>query len=590
MRKKLYFAFLVTISTVIYSCDNSNNPENLQESQDPETLIEAEGGKFYGGILKVNSIDKYTSLFPATITDVYSQHISSQIFEGLLKYNQNTLEIEPCIAETYEINAANKIYTFNLRKGVFFHDDECFENGKGREVVAEDFKFVFEFLCSNNELNKSQYLVRDYIKGGSDYAKGKTKNVEGIKIINSHTLQIELEEPFSGFTNVLALSQTGAFPREAYEKYGADIKNKAIGSGPYKVDSISNDNIVLIKNNSYWKKDEFGNQLPFIAQINISFDGNKSNELASFNKEELDFVWGVPVEEIPNIMGTLDEAKEGKNREFELQSINSLQVQYFGFNLTNEAFKDIKVRQAFNYAINKDSIVNYTLQGEGIPSNHGIIPQMKGYNNEKIKGYKYDPVLAKSLLREAGYSNGKGFPKIKLYYNKAGQINELLANEIRNQILSNLNIDIELIVTDNQQINQDREDGKLDFWRYGWIADFPDPSNFISHFHSKYIIEGEESSINYSRYNNIEFDKYLELGLSETNEKKRKGYYLKAEQILISDAAVIPLYYASEIRLINPPLKNFPINEIEFRDYSVSYFIEKKENKKIRVYDNLEEE
>jgi peptide/nickel transport system substrate-binding protein len=590
MKKNIIFAITFTVISLFSSCNSNNSKDETNDSVSNEELVKAEGGKYYGGILKVNSLDAYSSLFPAAISDVYSNHISGQIYEGLLKFNQSTLEVEPALAETYEVDAQNKVYTFKLREGVKFHDDECFEGGKGREITADDFKYVFEYLCSNDEKNHSQYLVVDYIKGARDYADGKAKSVSGIKAIDKYTFQLELVEPFASYTNILALTQTALFPKEALEKYGENIANKAVGTGPYVLTKNQQDQIVLTKNKEYWKKDEFGNQLPFIAEINISFEKNKTKELEMFNKGELDFVWGVPVDEIPNIMGTLDEAMEGKNREFVLQSINSLQTQYYGFLLTNPIFSNKKVRQAFNYAIDRDTIVNFVLQGEGEPAHNGIIPPMKGYPQKTVKGYDFEPQLAKKLFVEAGYPNGKGFPTIKLSYNKVGDVNELIAKTIQYQLKTVLGVNIEFMELTTSEINEKRENGEIYFWRYGWIADFPDPSNFIEQFHSKHIIEGKKSSINHNRYSNPEFDKYLDMAMSETNEDKRMKFYAKAENILIDDAAVIPIYYADEIRLVNPLLKNFTINEIEYRDYSVSYFVAPKEKKAVRVYDNLEQE
>jgi len=590
MKKYIIFSITFTVISLFSSCNSNGSKDETNDSVSNEELVKAEGGKYFGGILKVNSLDAYSSLFPATIADIYSQHITSQVYEGLLKFNQNTLELEPALAETYEVDAQNKVYTFKIRKGVKFHDDDCFEGGKGREITAEDFKYVFEYLCSNDEKNHSQYLVVDYIKGGRDYADGKTKSVSGIKVIDKHTFQLELVEPFSSYTNILALTQTSLFPKEAIEKYGDNISNKAIGTGPYILTSNQQDKIILTKNKNYWKKDEFGNQLPFIAEINISFEKNKTKELEMFNNNELDFVWGVPVDEIPNIMGTLDEAMEGKNREFVLQSINSLQTQYYGFLLTDSIFSNKKVRQAFNYAIDRDTIVNFVLQGEGEPAHNGIIPPMKGYPQNTVKGYDFNPELAKKLFSEAGYPNGKGFPTIKLSYNKVGDVNELIAKIIQEQLKNVLGVNIEFMELTTSEINEKRENAEINFWRYGWIADYPDPSNFIEQFHSKHIIEGKTSSINHNRYSNPEFDKYIDMALSETDEEKRMKFYAKAESILIDDAAVIPIYYADEIRLVSPLLKNFTINEIEYRDYSVCYFVTPKEKKAVRVYDNLEEE
>ena len=578
--------FLILFSVLLLTACEQTESTQLSDNSDFESLKKIEGGRFNGGTLKINSISEVTSLFPTSAIDVYSQHVNSQLFEGLFKFNQKTLQIEPCLAESHTVNSTNTIYTFQIRKGVTFHDNPCFKNDKGREVTATDFKNVLDFLCSNDSLNKSGYLIKDYIKGSEAYYNKETENLEGVRVIDEYTLELELNEPFSGILSILALTQTGVYPIEAMEMYKSDIENNPVGSGAYKLESKS-DQIVLVKNESYWKKDEFGNQLPYITKITIDFEENKTKELARFNAGEIDFVWGVPVEEIPNIMGTLDEAKQGKNREFILQSINSLQIQYFGFNLSKDIFKKKKVRQALNYAMNKDSLVNRILQGEGSPANKGIIPNMQNYQNAKIKGYSFNPIKAKQLLSEAGYPNGKSFPTIELPYKKNGQINLLLAQNFKHQLKEILNINVEIIETEGQTITNSRAEGKSNIWGYGWIADYPDPSNFISQFHSKYIIEGQEASYNFAKYSNKAFDTYLDKAIYETDDTKRMNYYLKAEQLLIDDAVFIPLYYASEIRLINPQLKNFPINELEYRDYSVSYFTPKAVGKKVRVYDNL---
>lgn len=577
---------LILFSTLLLTaCDQSVNKQDDLPT-DFETLHKVEGGRYTGGVLKTNSVSKVSSLFPASATEVYSQHVNSQIFEGLFKFNQKTLEVEPCLAESYSVNSTNTIYTFKIRKGVTFHDNSCFKDGKGRQVTANDFQNVFKHLCSSDSLNKSGYLIKDYIKGSESFFNKTTDQLEGVRVIDEYTLELELNEPFSGIISILALTQTGVYPIEAVNKYKTEIENNPVGSGPYQLESNSNQ-IVLVKNEAYWKKDEYGNQLPYISKITVDFEANKTKELETFNAGNFDFVWGVPVEEIPNIMGSLDEAIQGKNREFKLQSINSLQVQYFGFNLTKAIFSKKEVRQALNYAVNKDSLVNHVLQGEGSAANKGIIPNMQNYQNDKLKGYSFDPTKARQLLSAAGYPNGAGFPTIELPFNKNGQITLLIAENLKSQLKAVLNIEVKLVETDPKTIITSREEGQLSFWRYGWIADYPDPSNFISQFHSKYIIEGQDISYNYARYSNPEFDTFLDKAMYEIDDTKRMEYYLKAEQLLLDDAVFIPMYYASEIRLINPQLKNFPINKLEYRDYSVTYFTPKTKGKKVRVYDNL---
>lgn len=558
---------------------------------DPTKIEKVEGGKYRGGILRLNSIEDYTSLFPVAINDIYSTHIAGQCYEGLFKFNQKTLEAEPCLAESFEIDNTKKIYTFHLRKGVLFHDDACFPESKGREVNANDFKYCFEFLCSSHEENKWPTLFRDRLVGAIAYSNGEAKSVEGIKVIDNYTFQLQLVDPFAGLPDLLAVLAAAVYPKEAIDKYGYEgMHNYMVGTGPFIATTLKNgENVEFVRNEKYWKKDEFGNQLPYLAKVTFSFIKTKPEELKSFQDGNLDMVWGLPVEEIPNIMASFEEALEGKNREFDVQSVNSLNIQYYGFLFTSETFKDVRVRKAFNYAVDRDSLVEFVLQGEGIPAHHGFVPPMSGYPTEKVKGFTYDPKLAADLMKQAGFPGGKGFPEVTLHLNSSGGTNEKIAAYMQGMLKQNLGVTINLNVIPMSELHPMAEKGQLDFWRFGWIADYPDPSNFLYLFHGKNIDSTKESSINYFRYSNPMFDQIYEQALKEIDDQKRMELYAQCDQLLIDDAVVMPLLFNVDLRLINPEVTDFDINELEYRDLSVVYFtIENKSN--VRVYDNLIED
>jgi len=558
---------------------------------DPNKIEKVEGGKFRGGVLRLNSIEEYTSCFPAAINDIYSTHIAGQVYEGLFKFNQQTLEAEPCLAESFEIDNSKKKYTFHIRKGVYYHDDACFPDGKGREITANDFKYCFEFLCSAHEENKWSTLFRDKLVGAVDYENGKAKSVSGIKVVDTYTLELMLLDPFASFPDLLAVLAAAVYPKEAIDEYGYEgMHNYMVGCGPFIATTLENGkNVEFIRNEKYWKKDEFGNQLPYLAKVTFSFIKEKPQELKSFKDGNLDMVWGIPVEEINNIMGSFEEAMEGKNREFDVQSCNSLNIQYYGFLYTSETFKDVRVRKAFNYAIDRDSLVEFVLQGEGIPAHHGFVPPMSGYPSETVKGFDYNPELAKKLMKEAGFPGGKGFPEITLHLNSGGGVYEKIAAYMQETLKKNLGITMKLNVIEMKDLHPQAEKGKLDFWRFGWIADYPDPSNFLYLFHGNNIVEGKESSINYFRYSNPVFDATYDAALKEIDDKKRMKLFAECDQILMDDAVIMPLLFNVDIRLINPEVKGFDINELEYRDLAVVYFeLDKKTN--IRVYDNLGED
>ena len=586
MKSFKFFYLSAIFLGLLVSCGGSGDGE--EEEGDPNVLTKVEGGKFKGGVLRLNSIEDYTSLFPAGNSDVYSNHVASNTYEGLFRFDQKTLETKPHLAESFEIdNQTKTVYTFNIRKGVKFHDDDCFSDGKGREVTANDFKYCFEYLCSDHEDNKWSSFFSNVIKGVADYKSGKSKEVSGIVVKDKHTLQITLENPLASFTSMLALLATAVYPEEAVDKYGyAGLKDHMVGTGPFVATEIENGGMVKFKRNKeYWRKDEFGNQLPLLAEIHISFIKDKKEELEKFKNEELDMVWGLPVEEIPNIMGTLDEAKEGKNREFEVQSVNALNVQYYGFKFTSEVFGDINVRKAFNYAVDRDSLVNFVLDGEGIPAHNGFVPPLSGYPYESVKGYDYDPGLAKSYMSKAGYSNGNGFPATTLYITTSGGVNTKIAEFISAQLKDNLNVDVTIESMSMNELYPKVEAHEVDFWRFGWIADYPDPATFLHLFHSE--VFGD--NMNYFSYASEEFDNYYESALKEIDPEKRNELYAKADQVIIDDAVVMPLMFTVGIRLINPQIKDFDINEMEYRDLATVYMKEKTKTN-ARNYDTLDEE
>lgn len=564
-------------------------PEETVEDGDPNELVKVEGGKFSGGVLRFNSIEDYTSLFPPQITDVYSTHIAGNVYEGLFRFDQKTLETIPALAESFEIDKTKKIYTFQIRKGIVFHDDECFEDGKGRELDANDIKYCLDFACSNHEYNKWNGLFSNVVVGVNKFQSGKAKGVDGIKVLGDYKIEITLEDPLSAFPDMLALLSTAIYPKEAIDKYGyKGMENHMVGTGPFYATKIENGSAVEFKKNKlYWRVDEFGNQLPFLNEVHVSFIKQKKDALAAFKNDELDMIWGLPVEEIENIMGTLEDAKEGKNKEFVVQTTNSLNIQYFGFKNDSEVFGDINVRKAFNYAVDRDSLVEYVLDGEGIPATNGFVPPMTDYPDKTVNGYNYNPKKAQELMAKAGFPKGKGFPETTLYLNASGGVNVKIAEFVVSMLQDNLGVVVKMETMPISDLYAKVEKGEVDFWRFGWIADYPDPATFLNLFSS--AGNNEEQQQNYFSYVNPEFDAKLKAALKEIDPKKRNELYAQADQIVMDDAVIMPLMFTVGIRLLNPQLKDFDMNEMAFRDLARVYKIEKVESN-VRVYDNLVDE
>jgi peptide/nickel transport system substrate-binding protein len=559
MFNRLIIIFLLV--PLFYSCEDQSAP-------DAEGVIMAKGGVRYGGEFRFMSSEKVKSLFPLETTDIYSNRIVSQIFEGLLKIDPASTELIPSLAKETQVNENSTVFTFLLRDDVYFQDDACFEGGKGRKVTAKDFKYVLEFACSNHELNQLAYLLKDKVKGADTYYNGETDNVEGIQVKDDHTLVIELKSPFSGFKKVLTHAGLSLFPKEAFDKYGIDIRVHPVGTGAFGLDVFTDDKIVLGRNDHYWGKDDFGNPLPFLDKIIMTYSKDKTDELLSFRAEKIDLVLDIPVEEVENVLGTLNEAQAGENVKHIVDSKSSMSITYYGFAHESEAFSKKEVRQAFNMAVDRKSIIDNWLEGEGWPALNGFVPRMKGYPSSNVKGYTYDVEQAKKLMAQAGYANGNGFPTLDLYVNALKESGgHKLAKAVSKSLKENLgvNVNIELVAF------EEREklilDGTAIFWRAGWVADYPDPENFLNLFYSGNI--GDNSSaINPFKYKNDEFDAMFEKALAETDDEKRMELFAKCDQIIIDDAAVMPLVTDDFVTMVNLKVRKFVTNEVEQLDFS----------------------
>lgn len=541
--------------------------------------VVGKGGIQYGGVFSVNEIEDFRSLYPLNITDVTGHRIANQVYEGLLKLDQETLELVGGIASSWESNDDGTVYTFNLRKDVYFHDDPCFDDGKGRLVTAEDVKFSLDrlFRASSSNVMASSYM--DRIAGASEYyelsksGKQPESGVEGIKVLDPETVQIELEHPFPGMMKILTLPAFWIYPPEALEAYGDEMRIRCVGTGPFKIKTVKEGEVVILeRNHNYWGNDTHGNQLPYLDAIKYTFIKEKRTELNEFMKGNLDMVFDLPTEEVVKIRAG---SEEGIEQPYQFQSVPSMIIQYYGFQHQSDVFADVNVRKAFNYSIDRQQIVKYALQGKGYAAENGIVPPcFKDYDTQAVKGYTYDADLARSYLKKAGYPEGEGFPVLTLQLNYGGSVNVQVAEAIQKMLEETLDISIELTLVPRSQHYERVETGKALFWRDGWSADYADPETFLNLFYGQLVPENlsDKSYINSIRYQNPEFDKVFEAALRETDDAKRMSLFQQADQIAMDDAAVIPLYYEESIRLLQTDVANFPINPMEYRDFSNVHF------------------
>ena len=567
---KKSFLVILSVAVLFSSCSNSTSEGGSDRV--------AKGDKVYGGTLRINETEQFQTLYPAGITDIGSAHIANQIYEGLVKFNPKDLSIIPSLAEKWDVDAAGTTYTFHLKKGVMFQDNECFPDGKGREVKSSDFKYAFELLCTDNKDNSNfAATFKDRVVGANKFfeaSKGKPNGtIDGIKTPDDYTISITLTSPSSSFLFALASPVTSVIAKEAYEKYGADMK---VGTGPFMfVENGATDKALLKRNNNYHGTDSLGNQLPFLDSVVISFLPTKKQELDNFQNGNLDMVIGLPSESIKDMVESQIADFQNKPPKYVLERSPEMASQYYEFNMTKEPFNNIKVRQAFSYAIDRNKIVEDVLKGEAYgPAINGISPpSFKGYDITKITGYDFDAEKAKKLLAEAGYPNGKGFPKVKIELNSGGAKNTNVVLEIQKQLMEVLNVNVDFEVVPQKQKMEDAKFARAEIFRAAWIADFPSPENFLWILYGATVPAdiAQPSYPNTPRYKNEEFDKLFDSGKAAKTQEEGYADLLKAEQIMMNDAPIMMLWYDENYRLVKSNVRNLFSNPMRYRDYSQVY-------------------
>jgi len=551
----------------------------------------AKGDREYGGTFKLNERDEFQTLFPYAMIDGVSNRVAGQIYEGLIKLNTKDLSIEPRIADSWEVGPEGKVYTFRLKKGVKFHDDSCFPDGKGREVKAADFKYSFELLCTkliNDTIPNLMFerTFKDKVLGANEFYESAAGEIEGVKVIDDYTLEVTLMQPSSSFIYIMAYPAASVVPREAVDKYGTDL---IVGSGPFMFGEFLEDNdeltgepiekLVLIRNPNYHVTDSFGNQLPYLDSVLISFYNSQKRELALFQADELDMILGLPAESVRDIVEQQIAYFEKKPPIFILERSADMSTQFYEFNLANPLFgldaNGLKVRQAISYAIDRQKLIEKVLSGEAYgPGIHGITPpSFREYDNSKIQGYSYDPEKAKQLLAAAGYPDGENFPTIKLELNSGGFRNTSVAFEVQKQLSNVLNINLELEIVPMSKLLDDRKYARGDMFRSGWIADYPSPENFLLLMYGRNVPDdaSEPSILNTPRYRNSTFDELFMKGVTKDSLGTSYAAFAEAEQIMMNDAPLVILWYDEQYRLIQSNVQNFSINAMHYRDYSEVY-------------------
>jgi len=482
------------------------------------------------GELRLFGPDPIT-LDPACASDAGSAEYIVEVFSGLVSFDKD-LKIIPDIAQSYDISDDGKVYTFHLRSNVLFHDSS-------RRVTAADFKFSMERALNPKTQSTVGEVYLDDLAGAKELISGKAKSVSGIVAVEDNTLQLTIGAPNPVFLQKLTyptayvVDQRQVGDATCFE--GANWTRKPNATGPFRLKEwLLSRRITLEPNQSYYLDPK-----PALAKVTYVLSGG--SPLVMYENGEID-ITGVGLNDIERVRDPSDPL----NKEY--KEAPSLDVTYIGFNTQGKPFSDPKVRQALNMAVDRDFLASEFLNKLVLPAKGVLPPGIPGYNPD-LQGAKFDPQAAARLLDEAG--GAKLLDGVKLLTSGQGAAPSNILQAVSAMWKQNLGVDISIEQEDFGLFLRDIDSGSFQMFSLGWVADYPDPQNFLE------IKFRSDSANNETKYSNPQVDRLLDQARAEKDQQKRLQLYQQAEKQIVDDAPWVPLYHGKSSFLTKPYVQGF---------------------------------
>ena len=553
MISKLRLFIFSLLAVAIFSCGgdnsasegetvgkNSNVAPGLASSSDTGSSDNRDN------IFRLNFSDPPT-FDPALVTDTTSASIIVEIFSGLVTLNKD-LEIIPDLAESWEVSDDGKTYTFNLRKDIKFSN--------GDPVTAEDFKWSIERASNpdTGSMNAEVYLgdilgVKEVVESG-----GELKEVEGVNVIDDKTLEITIDEPKTYFLAKLTYPTAFVLNKNYVEKQGEDWIDNPVGTGPFVLTEYQiGQTLKLKKNENYW------GEKAKVDGIIMNLAGGVS--MAMYENDEID-ITGVGLADLERVKDPNDPLNKDLVNVPPQFSLN-----YIGFNVNMPPFEDENFRKALSYAVDKEIIADKIYSGLTKPSYSIIPPGFPGYS-PSIKGIEFNEELAKEYLAKSKYSDPATRPRIIVTIPGTGGSPGLDTEVISDMWKETLGIEVEIQQVEWATYLQDMNRKRLQLWAgSGWQADYADPQDFID------VLFYSKSDVNHGNYSNPEVDKLILEARTEIDNNRRFLLYNQAEQIIVDEAAIFPLWFDTDgYALVKPWVKGYeftPIIVPKFKDVEI---------------------
>ncbi|MGA2412139.1 MAG: ABC transporter substrate-binding protein [Candidatus Binataceae bacterium] len=482
-------------------------------------------------VLRLASSDDVPTLDPAAGYDTASWSFEQMIFDTLVRYGDDNVTIMPDLALRWESSADATTFTFYLRH------DAAFTNG--RPVTSADFKYAIERVLNPATRSKGMEYYQE-IAGAPAFAAGHAPSVSGIEVPDAWTIRFHLTVPDPIFVQKLAMPFAAAVPHEVADRWGDDFSRHVVGSGPFTLrEWLGGQRIVLVKNPHYFIKG-----LPHVDAVEMLIGVNEELEWFKFEAGEVD-VAAIPPADFAYVM------KTPRLKALTLRMV-TLATEYLGMNCQMRPFTDVRVRRAFNYAIDKRKLIA-VLNGRGVVA-HGVMPPgLPGFDPD-IKGYDYDPAQARRLLEAAGVARGFA-PTLWM---RADQTEMMIGQSIQQDLaLAGINAVLKPVAW-GPLLEAIRQPNTVELVSLGWEADFPDPENFLEVLFAR----DQWGANNDTFYDNPTVDGLLREAAPISDDAKRYALYRQAEQLIVADAPWVFLYHPVTYVIRQPWVHDYLLNPI----------------------------
>ncbi|MED4754275.1 peptide ABC transporter substrate-binding protein [Brevibacillus choshinensis] len=542
MKKNVFVAMssILVLGAALAGCGGGNNAakpaDNATQGSTPAAATPAAGPK----VLKLNLHSEPPTADPGIAEDSTSGTIVRATFEGLTRAGGDG-KVHEAAAESYKVSEDGKTYTFKLR-------DAKWSNGDA--VTAKDFEFAWKRALDPKTASNYAYQLY-YIKNGEAFNKGKAKIEDvGVKAIDDKTLEVTLENPTPFFTELTAFYTYYPVNQkvvEGNEKWAAEAKTH-VGNGPFKLEAWEHKNkLTLAKNDNYWDKDAVK-----VDKLEFSMVEDENTELSMFDNGELDWA-GSPTSSLPTdaIPALKDSGK------MKTQPIAG--TYWYKFNTEKAPFNNVKIRKAFTYAIDRQALIDNVLQTGQIPATGAVPPSMvlnkDGYFKDK------DLETAKKLLEEGMKEEGlTKMPTVTLSYNTS-EGHKKIAEAIQDQWKKQLGVDVKIENKEWKVYLEDLHQGNFQIGRMGWLGDFNDPINFLE------LYKDKKGGNNDTNWENPKYKELLNQSALEKDPEKRKAILAQAEQILMDEMPIMPIYFYTDSWVQNDKVTGIVIDGLGAVDY-----------------------